>query len=353
MAYASTNIHFGGPDKQKHLLRDVLLQHIQAVPSGGNISWLCYYLNEPILFDALIAASKRGVKIDIIIDGNPRSPEINQLCMETFSASKYPLINIVLANSKPFWEYIGIHWHPHLHSKLYYFSHPTPQVLIGSYNPTAGIEQISECLIEKIGDHSISHNVLVSIHDETTVSLLNNYILGIKNSCKRVFARYLPSHNKTHSYKENDNQWEINFLPRIRMHPVDSLLSKNNDDATIKCAISHFKGLGILKPLKSALKNNKKIELLLESSQRRTSSEHLQFLDQHNIKYYQPKLSNHCLMHNKFILYKSGQEHCVMFGSFNWSARSRLLNHEIIACTHNKDIVAAFENRWDQMAAAN
>ncbi len=42
-----------------------------------------------------------------------------------------------------------------------------------------------------------------------------------------------------------------------------------------------------------------------------------------------------------------------MFGSFNWSARSRLLNHEVIASTHNKDIVAAFEKRWDQMVAAD
>ncbi len=199
MACTSSNIHFGGPDKQKHLLRNVLLRHIQAVPCDGNISWVCYYFNDPILFDALIAASKRGVKIDLIIDGNPRSPEVNQLCIETFSALKYPLINIIVAKSKPFWEYIGIHWHAHLHSKLYYFSHPTPQVLIGSYNPTTGDEHLSEHLIQKIGDHSISHNVLVGINDKITVSRLHGYILEIKSSSRRAFARYLRSHNTSHN----------------------------------------------------------------------------------------------------------------------------------------------------------
>ncbi|MFK7795379.1 MAG: phospholipase D-like domain-containing protein, partial [Gammaproteobacteria bacterium] len=132
---SSPTTYFGGPDKSKHLLRDILITHIQAVPANGNISWLCYYLNDPYIFQALNDASKRGVKITLTIEGSPRSPSVNQACIDRFNDSP---IKINIIKSKPLWEYFGIDWHSHLHSKLYYFSHPTPQVLVGSYNPTAG-----------------------------------------------------------------------------------------------------------------------------------------------------------------------------------------------------------------------
>ena len=160
-----------------------------------------------------------------------------------------------------------------------------------------------------------------------------------------MLARLSPTHNVTfHSQK-----WAIDFLPRLSRHPINTLLSKNDSNTYIKCAISHLKGPGTLKPLTAAVKTGKKIELILESSQRRVPNKHLAFLDKNKIKYYQPKLAKNCLMHSKFILYHSDQEHCVMFGSFNWSARSWILNHEVIACSHDKEIVAAFEQRWQQM----
>lgn len=339
---SSPQTYFAGPDKNKNLLRDILIEHIEAVPTNGNISWLCYYLNDPDIFQALINASKRGVQIDLTIDGRPRSPNVNQACIDTFNQSSIKL-NIV--KRKPFWEYFGIHWHPHLHSKLYYFSHPTPHVLIGSYNPTAGEKHIDVTSIEKIGDHSTSHNVLVTINNKDTVNYLQDYILNMQHYWQRAFARFLPTHNTTF-YAQ---QWAINFLPSLRKHPIKKLLSTNDSNAYVKCAISHLKGPGILKPIKTALNTGKHIELLLGSSQRRVPNKHLEFLDKYRIKYHQPKLDKHSLMHNKFIIYKSDQQHCVMFGSFNWSSRSMLLNNEILVCSYDKNIVAAFETRWNQL----
>jgi len=342
---SSPTTYFGGPDKTKNLLRDTLVEYIEAVPTNGHISWLCYYIHDPVIFQALIDASERGVKIDLIIDGRPRSPSINQACIDRFSPLKHCLINLIIVKKKPLWEYLGIRWHPHLHSKLYYFSHPTPRVLVGSYNPTCGKEHLDEASIQKIGDHSISHNVLVKIDNQDIVICLKDYILDMQNYWRRKFSRVLSSHNSTH----RSQQWSIDFLPRFGAHPINTLLSKNHSNAKIKCAISHLKGPGILTPLKIAIKSGKEIELLLESSRRRVPNKHLTFLDKHQIKYYQPRLKEHCLMHNKFILYQSDQEHCVMFGSFNWSARSRILNHEVIACCYDKEVISAFELRWNQM----
>jgi phosphatidylserine/phosphatidylglycerophosphate/cardiolipin synthase-like enzyme len=342
---SSAKTYFGGPDKSKNLLRDILVEHIHAVPANGNINWVCYYLHDPVVLQALIDASERGVKIELTIDGRPRTPSINQACINLFTQPIHSSIKIAIVKDKPVWEYFGIHWHAHLHSKLYYFSHPTPQVLVGSYNPTADAEHSDQAAIEKIGDHSISHNVLVSVDDQDTVNHLKNHILELQNYKKRRFSRISSAHNT--AFKSQN--WTIDFLPRLNTHPVNTLLSKNHSNANVKCAISHLKGPGILNPLKIALNTGKKIELLLESSQRRVPKKYLDFLNKHQIKYYQPKLEKHCLMHNKFILYQSDQEYCVMFGSFNWSARSRLLNHEIIACSHDKEIIGAFEQRWNQI----
>ncbi len=342
---SSAKTFFGGPDKAKNLLRDTLVKHIAAVPADGQISWLCYYLHDPIIFHALISAAKRGVKIALTIDGRARSPSINQASIDQFSQANHSLIEVIVVKMRSIWEYFGIHWHPHLHSKLYYFSHPKPQVLVGSYNPTASSEHIDEASIKKIGDHSISHNILVKIDDQNTVSHLKNYISTMQNHWRRPFTRILPSHNTAF---RSDN-WTVNFLPRLSAHPINTLLSKNDSNVSVRCAISHLKGPGILNPLKIAINTGKTIELLLESSQRRVSNKHLAFLDKHQIKYYQPKLEKNCLMHSKFILYQSDQEHCVMFGSFNWSTRSRLLNHEVVACSHDKEIVVEFEQRWNQI----
>ena len=179
---SSAKTYFGGPDKTKNLLRDTLVDYIQAVPANGNISWLCYYLHEPVIFQALIDASNRGVHIELTIDGRPRSPDINQACIDLFSQLNHPLIKIMIVKDTPVWEYFGIHWHAHLHSKLYFFSHPTPQILVGSYNPTAGLDDSNHTSIGKIGDHSVSHNVLVKIDDQDSVNHLKNYIADLHNN---------------------------------------------------------------------------------------------------------------------------------------------------------------------------
>ena len=345
MSSEQSQIYFGGPDVKKHLLRDLLIEKIHLSQPGGKIIWVCYYLNDPHIIDALLDAAQRNVHVDIIIDSNPRCPSINDELSFKLDALSEGNINITTIKLKNIWNLIGIRWHPHLHSKLYYFSTPHPQALIGSYNPTADSDHLNDKQLSEIGDHSISHNALASITDPYIINKLIKYSNTLKSSTTKFFSRITQLHNRTH----NSNQWSINFLPTFSQHPADQLLTKNDNNATIKCAISHLKGPGILRSFKNALNKGKKIEIVLESSERRISKHHLQFLNNQNIQYHQPKLHSHCLMHNKFIIYQSSNEHCVMFGSFNWSTRSRYLNHEIIARTDSPDIVEKFEMRWHKL----
>ena len=343
MHSSTSNIYFGGPDLKQYLLRDVLVDSIRNTPTGGHISWMCYYLNEPKIIQTLLDAANRGVNIIIFIDANPRVPEVNLPCIAQLRQQSS--IKVITAQKKPIWEYFGVNWHPHFHAKLYYFSHPNPHILIGSYNPTAGSEQLSHDMLQQIGDHSTSHNVLIDIADLDITRNLNRYTCNMQKPWYRKLARVLPSHN--HCYR--NGEWEINFLPRIRPHPIKALLNKKDDNAILRCAISHLKGPGIMGALTNALRLGKKIEILLEPSERRVSKNYLSFLERNQIPTYRPTLPKYCLMHNKFILYKTDNEQRIMFGSFNWSARSRYLNHEIIASTTNNTIFSAFQERWLQM----
>ncbi len=343
MSTEQPQIFFGGPDLKKNLLRDVLLDQIKSSTPGSKIIWVCYYLNDPKIIETLNYAANNDIYVEVIIDADARCTDINHNFLKLIeSTSKIHITQIKL---KKFWQYLGIRWNPHLHSKLYYFSSPQPKIMIGSYNPTAGSEHLNYQQLSEIGDHSISHNVLTSIPDTMVIEKFLTYITQLKSPILRKLSRFSQLHNDTHRF----NQWSINFLPTVSQHPIDRLLSENDENATIKCAISHLKGPGILHSLKQAIKKGKKIEVVLENSQRRVSKRHMLFLDKHHIDYHQPKSSEHCLMHNKFIIYKSDREHRVMFGSFNWSTRSRYLNHEIIACTDNSNFVDNFENRWQTL----
>ena len=341
MRQSNIDIYFGGPDLAKNQLRDTLLASIQKTPSGATIKWLCYYLNDQAILNALINASKRSVNVTLLIDKHPRLPEVNAISIEQLLKHASPTLKLITLEKKPIWHHLGIKWHAHFHSKCYYFSAPTPHIFIGSYNPTAGYPELSIDIIKEIGDHAISHNVLLKITKHTLVSVLIEHINNMQLNTFINKVRFLPSQN--HAYLSDE--WQIDFLPRLNPHPINKLLKSHHKPANIKCAISHLKGPGIKKTLAKANKKHK-IELLIETSKRRVPQAVLDFLQKHEITTYQPTLPEHCLMHNKFILYDNGDEKKVMFGSFNWSARSKMLNHEIILSTTNQQVYTSFEERW-------
>jgi phosphatidylserine/phosphatidylglycerophosphate/cardiolipin synthase-like enzyme len=67
-------VTFGGPDRPRGCLRDLLAQRIEAVPPGGAIDWATYYFRDRRLAGDLIRARERGVEVRVTIDGRPRSP---------------------------------------------------------------------------------------------------------------------------------------------------------------------------------------------------------------------------------------------------------------------------------------
>jgi phosphatidylserine/phosphatidylglycerophosphate/cardiolipin synthase-like enzyme len=52
-------------------------------------------------------------------------------------------------------------------------------------------------------------------------------------------------------------------------------------------------------------------------------------------------------MHAKFALIDGSGRRQVLFGSFNWTERSRRLNREIGVIASNGELFEAFAGRWD------
>ena len=82
----SFEIYFGGPDQPPGYLRDILEEHIAAVPSGGSIDWVTYYFRDLRLAEAIIQAYKRGVKVTVTLAGKPRVPDANDAVIARLSA---------------------------------------------------------------------------------------------------------------------------------------------------------------------------------------------------------------------------------------------------------------------------
>ena len=64
-------IEFGGPDLPPRRLRDLLQSHVDASRPGSRIDWATYYFRDRALAEALIRASDRGVRVNLVMEPDP------------------------------------------------------------------------------------------------------------------------------------------------------------------------------------------------------------------------------------------------------------------------------------------
>ena len=207
-------VHFGGPDMPAYRLRDVLAERIAAVPPGGSIDWVTYYFRDRRLAEELLSAHRRGVRVTVTLEKEPRTAHANETVTAMLSGrSGLGLGFRSLALRKisiPF----GIAHKPHVHEKLYCFSHPSPTAFIGSFNPSGdGIED-DRAVIDEIGDQDRGHNVLVGLADPVLVGRLVEHARWIHRAQCIMLYRFSKNANQTVKGKGT----EIHFWPRVLMH---------------------------------------------------------------------------------------------------------------------------------------
>ncbi len=336
---------FGGPKASPGYLWDLLAERIKAVPAGGSIDWVTYYFRDRRLAEDLLAAHRRGVRVTVTIEKHPRSSHANDLVSEMLAGPQglgagFRSLSLPLLLPR-----LRTGWEPHLHEKLYCFSHPQPVAFLGSYNPSG--DQPEECLeiIREIGDQNRGYNVLVGMTDPRLVRHLVAHarcLHRMKGYGNRSFSLY----NNLELQTKNG---VIFFLPRLLPHPVMRFLHSLSSDARLKFVISHLKGPTMARKLVKLARKGFQIQVLTDATARRVPASAEKIIRDAGISFQRLGGSSGLPMHDKFILIDGGEKRWVIFGSFNWTARSWWLNQEIGMISSDAGLYKAFTSRWEEL----
>jgi len=340
-------VFFGGPDHPARLLRNVLAGRIAAVPPGGSIDWVTYYFRDRELAEELLRAHRRGVRITVTLEERPRTAHANQAVAAMLGSPDGLGARFRTIFLRGLSAYTGISWKPHLHEKLYCFSHPKPIAFIGSFNPSGNSPEDDPAIIHEIGDQDRGHNVLVGLRDPFLFERLVHHARSIHRLRYPVLHRFSEAANR--GVKGNDT--EIYFWPRLRPNPVLRFLSRLGAKARIRIAASHIKGTSVVNAIVSLARGGAALEILAEPTLRRVPAASEQMLTEAGIPFRRLTHPEGLPMHNKFILAENPRGRWVIFGSFNWTTRSYWLNYEIGAISTNKQLFETFAGRWEMLAA--
>ena len=342
-AMNARDVYFGGPDRPPGSLRDLLAEHIDAVPSGGAIDWVTYYFRDRRLAEGLVRARDRGVRVRVTLDGSPRTPRANARMIELLGDALAGDLRVVKAISDNyFW---GSRLRPRLHEKLYIFSGPEPTAFIGSFNPSGNEPELEPDIIREIGDQDRGHNLLVALRDPELVASLVEHARALHGNRHSVLDRFRPGATRVlHSAGLS-----LHFLPHWRAHPVDVLLERCGAGSRVRIAASHLSGTTSVRVLKALAGRGAKIEILAGATERRVPSGVEDELRTAGVSFERLVHSEGFPMHAKFALIDGSGDHYVVFGSFNWTQRSRHLNREIAAIATDPELFGVFAEYWDSI----
>lgn len=341
-ASPSVEIHFGGPDLPPRRLRDLLEERVHAVPSGGRIDWVTYYFRDRRLAAALLDAGRRGVAVNVTLEGRPRTERANDRGAAALADSGGLGDRFSTVRMWPIPTPSGKLRHPHLHEKLYCFSHPEPVAFIGSFNPSGDDPEEDPAVIEEIRDQDRGHNLLVGFRDPRLVEGLLAHARWIhRTRLPGLLGSLTPANRRLRS-----GATELVFLPRLGRHPLLRHLGDLGSGARVRIAGSHVKGGGVVRALSGLARRVRSVELVAEHTQRRVPTQVEEQLRSAGIDFGRWNDPEGLPMHNKFVLAEDGERRWVAFGSFNWTTRSFWINREILAISADEDLFSAFDERW-------
>jgi hypothetical protein len=233
---------------------------------------------------------------------------------------------------------------PRLHEKLYFFSHPTPHVLVGSFNPSSNRPE-DPSIIAEIGDHDQEHNFLVEIRDNSIVSALRKHAEQIHDGLHCPWERLLPIHNRI--IQSGDTS--IYTFPRRRRGVLKRYLETVPPGSILRIAASHMNNQQMANLVCSLRKKGVAIEIIGHATLRRVPLWVERKWNEAGIRFHRYQHPRGTSMHNKFILVKSDKSQQVIFGSMNLSSGSLHANHELLVFSRDPCLFDRFCRRWEQM----
>ena len=345
---AHLDLFLGGPDQPAGRLRDLLSERVGAVPPGGSIDWVTYYFRDRRLAEDLLKAHSRGVRVHLTLEGHPRTPHANDAVIGMLS-SRHALGDgcrrVVHGSVVP--SALGSGWRPHLHEKLYCFSHPQPSALVGSFNPSGDDPERDPGVIREIGDQDRGHNALVELCDPEIVGGLVEHSRQLHTRQHGYFERFSTGANGGLQTADVS----VSFWPQARRNPVLRLLRGLGRGSKVRMCASHIKGPAPVGALVGLARRGVVVEILAEATRRRVPRRAETGLAQAGIRIARLVDPAGMPMHNKFMLIESPRERTVVFGSFSWTQRSLWLNHEICVISRSSKLFDSFAARWSEIAA--
>lgn len=344
-APAPAEVHFGGPDLPARRLRDLLEEHVRAVPAGGRIDWVTYYFRDRRLAEALLEARRRGVGVRLTLEGRPRTEHASDRVIARLAGPDGLGEGFRTVRMWPIPTPPGKLRYPHLHEKLYCFSHPEPLALVGSFNPSGDDPEEDPAVIDEIRDQDRGHNLLVAFRDPRLVAGLLAHADWLQRTRVPGLLGALAHANRPIA----SGATEIHFLPHPGRHPLLLRLADLGKSARVRIAGSHVKGAGIVRALAGLTRRVASVDLIAEHTERRVPSQVGERLRTAGIRFRRTADPEGLPMHNKFVLAEDGDRRWVAFGSFNWTTRSFWINREILAVSSDPDLFATFDERWREL----
>lgn len=327
---------FGGPDKPPGVLRDLLLERTASTPPGEEILWATYYLRSGALADALIGASRRGAGVKICLEASPRLRTANDAVRRRLSGPD---------GLGAGFRALGHLLPGHLHSKIYYFSHPVPTAFVGSFNPS-GNEAEEPDVIAEIGDQDRGHNYLVEITEPAIVQSLRDHVEWLHEDRYRFLGRLTDAANTN----PRTDRLSAFFFPRRRSFVVADALRQPGIDQ-IRIAASHFRDRSIARHLAKLAAGGIPVEVIAHHTARRVPERIESFSRRSGVRFWRYHDPMGLPMHNKFILLAGPDVRRVLFGSMNLTRTSLWLNQEVLISADDERLFDAFAERWESMRA--
>ncbi len=312
-------VHFGGPDRPPGALRSLLLQKVRSAPPGSAIDWATYYFLDRELAQALIDASDRGVKVILVVEGDPRLDGANDPVLDLLKRDGLRGgLTVRAPRSVPADRLSG-----KLHSKIYAFSAPEPVALVGSFNPSDG-GYADSATIREIGDQDRGHNLLVEIVSPALAATLAAQVRRLAGHGGEA-NRFATAQNRT--YRHRDTQ--LYFYPRLRPNVVERAVDGLGQGDRLWAAVSHLKDDAV-DTLAQAAARGAKLHLIVHDTERRVPEAAVRKLTKAGVSVRRYRQPDGLPMHSKFFLLQRGDERVSYFGSLNFNQNSRLLNEEVL-----------------------
>lgn len=332
-ATSGAEVYFGGPDQPPGALRDLLKAKVDSAPPGSEIIWATYYFRDQDLAERLVAAQRRGVRVRVRIEGRPRRAAANGEVIATLRAGLGEGLRVHRA-----WFGLG-----HLHTKLYAFSGPHPEVLIGSFNPSGDADS-DPALISDIGDQDRGENLLVAFREREAVA-------GLRRQAERIWSGEVGRFGLRDNRAVNLRSVRLYAFPRISPGVVERRVARLRAGDRVQAAVSHMDRGPFAHELAKAARRGVDVEVVAHETPRRVPQRVVNDLRTAGAEIRRYCTADRLPMHAKFVLITRDGERSAWFGSLNYTAKSRLLNQEVLARSTEAQLVDELAARFQVISA--